>query len=73
MSRRAVFTDTATLKVACPTCGARSGRRCFNKSGRQLGPGELHAARERALREERRRLLQLQAADQGSLFEQGGA
>lgn len=71
MSARALFTDAATLKVGCPTCGAAAGRRCFNKSGRQLGEGELHAARERVLRNERKRLIALQQARQGQLFEGG--
>lgn len=75
MSRRAIFTDDATLRVRCPTCGAHPGERCKAATyrGRTIAyaPDRSHAMRERLLRAERRKLLELRRAEQGSLFDRG--
>lgn len=73
MSRGTLFTDKATLSVACPTCPARAGEPCTGDALRGASSTSAirrrkpHAARERALRERRRELLALRDAKQGQL------
>lgn len=73
MTNRAIFTDGATLKVACPACGAGPGEPCRAASLQGAAVSKLrrrspHADRERALRADRRKALALRDAQQGNLF-----
>ena len=66
-SRYRTFTDAATLRVKCPTCGADPGERCRTGRGLTYAADRSHIMRERALRAERRKLLELRRAEQGEL------
>lgn len=74
MSGRVIFTDGATLKVRCPACGAGPGEPCRAASLQGAPVSKLrrrspHADRERALRAERRKGLELRDAQQARLFD----